>query len=117
LLRLGRLQYFISQFCNTKNLLRPQKKWLKISLNVLDLQDNTVWIEMLSLTVQLSWLLQSSLNLWLNSCRSTHLVLVVTQKNTLGGGGLKVKKRGFRARHADSSSSGSSLSSHRQSNI
>jgi hypothetical protein len=31
-LRLGRLQYFISQFCNTKNLLRPQKKWLKISL-------------------------------------------------------------------------------------
>jgi hypothetical protein len=32
LLRLGRLQYFISQFCNTKNLLRPQKKWLKISL-------------------------------------------------------------------------------------
>jgi len=35
LLRLGRLQYFISQFCNTKNLLRPQKKWLKISLNVL----------------------------------------------------------------------------------
>jgi len=35
LLRLGRLQYFISQFCNTKNLLRPQKKWLKISLTVL----------------------------------------------------------------------------------
>jgi hypothetical protein len=34
LLRLGRLQYFISQFCNTKNLLRPQKKWLKISLSV-----------------------------------------------------------------------------------
>jgi hypothetical protein len=33
LLRLGRLQYFISQFCNTKNLLRPQKKWLKISLS------------------------------------------------------------------------------------
>jgi hypothetical protein len=32
LLRLGRLQYFISQFCNTKNLLRPQKKWFKISL-------------------------------------------------------------------------------------
>ncbi len=32
LLRLGRLQYFISQFCDTKNLLRPQKKWLKISL-------------------------------------------------------------------------------------
>jgi hypothetical protein len=34
LLRLGRLQYFISQFCNTKNLLRPQKKWLKISLKI-----------------------------------------------------------------------------------
>jgi hypothetical protein len=34
LLRLGRLQYFISQFCNTKNLLRPQKKWLKISLTL-----------------------------------------------------------------------------------
>jgi hypothetical protein len=36
-LRLGRLQYFISQFCNTKNLLRPQKKWLKISLSLLAL--------------------------------------------------------------------------------
>jgi hypothetical protein len=29
----------------------------------------------------------------LNSYRSAHLVLVVTQKNTLGGGGLKVKNK------------------------